>query len=548
MNIVMLDLIWAAVLLLCQAAAGYFLFERCGEKGWKSFIPVYSRYICHRIVWKTAPFAAYVVCGLCLPVTIFFIPAEAGGWQMSMALLVSMLLLRGMFCYRLAKYFGRGLVYTTGLFVMGPVFYIFLAAYPKKGAGDKNVPHASEQGKKGAVWKLFKVGSIPLTILLTVGIVGNTLLYLGIGAVRIDSRNFPGSEFREQLLEEEYGRDGLLTRAERESVKELHIYWEGPEGLKYFPELTSLTCSDLPAEVSTVDIGDNPKLREFDCEDASLTYLDVSKNQDLELLHCMENDIRNLDVSGNPHLKELWCDTNSVTSLDVTRNPELIHLWCDRNALTDLDVRKNQELTSLTCSWNEIDSLELSENPKLKELMCTGNRLTQLDVSGNPELARLICGENDITELKLGRAESLKELDCSYNQLSSLDVSGRKQLEVLDVRGNCDLKELDCRGAALGSLDLDGCPNITALYAGEQNITVEVSYDPESGTYRSDSEILSPAAEIRGNGIELDAEGRLILEKIDGQTAEFSVTVYDSSRLESGSGVLSGTITFVEME
>lgn len=62
MKVIMCDIIWCCVLGLSSGAAGYVLFKRCGEKGWKSFVPFYSTYIYYSLVWDVLPFKIYLGC------------------------------------------------------------------------------------------------------------------------------------------------------------------------------------------------------------------------------------------------------------------------------------------------------------------------------------------------------------------------------------------------------------------------------------------------------------------------------------------------------
>ncbi|NZA37286.1 DUF5684 domain-containing protein [Eubacterium callanderi] len=54
----LLALAWYVFILV----AGWKLFEKAGEPGWKSLIPIYGSYILYKISWKTSMFWVYLAC------------------------------------------------------------------------------------------------------------------------------------------------------------------------------------------------------------------------------------------------------------------------------------------------------------------------------------------------------------------------------------------------------------------------------------------------------------------------------------------------------
>ena len=132
------------------------------------------------------------------------------------------------------------------------------------------------------------------------------------------------------------------------------------------------------------------------CSDNRLTSLNVSNNPKLKELYCYNNPLKALDISKNSALEWIHCDNNQLTSLDISKNTELIGIRCCENQLTSLDISKNTELINIYCQDNQLTSLNLSNNPKLAELWCHGNQITALDVSKNTNLRHLRCFNNSI--------------------------------------------------------------------------------------------------------------------------------------------------------
>ena len=214
--------------------------------------------------------------------------------------------------------------------------------------------------------------------------------------ININSTNFPDDNFRNFVLEQDYGKDGVLTGDEIKNITSIRVESKNIsslKGIEYFTALKELECNSNP-----------------------LTYLDVSNNYALEKLECLNHQLTTMDLSKNTALKELRCSGGkNQTSLDVSKNTALEYLWCGHDNLTSLDVSKNTALKELICYYNQLTTLDVSKNLTLKRLDCSNNQLSSLDVSKNTEL---------------------EELDCYHNQLASLDVSNNTGLKTLEFGSN----------------------------------------------------------------------------------------------------------------
>ncbi len=155
-----------------------------------------------------------------------------------------------------------------------------------------------------------------------------------------------------------------------------------------------------------LDISHNPYLEEFsydliDGEPDKLKSLDLSKNKNIEELHYHGANLESLGVSHNPKLKILSCTNTKITKLDVSQNPNLEKLYCGECNLTNLYISKNNKLEKLNCSYNKLTKLNVSHNLNLKELYLEGNKLTKLDISKNTKLKRCEYAENPLTCIKI---------------------------------------------------------------------------------------------------------------------------------------------------
>ena len=192
-----------------------------------------------------------------------------------------------------------------------------------------------------------------------------------IEIIAINETNFPDENFRNWVLSQFYGKDGVLTDAEIACVKNMNLYppeynIQNMQGLEFFTALRSIDISG-----------------------GNLTSLDVSKNTKLESLYCYGNMFTSLDLSQNKALISLNCFGNLLTSLDLSNNTALKSLVCKYNQLTSLDVSKCTALQMLECEYNQLTSLDVSNKTALYWLSCNNNQLTSLDVSGCPNLSIL---------------------------------------------------------------------------------------------------------------------------------------------------------------
>ena len=286
--------------------------------------------------------------------------------------------------------------------------------------------------------------------------------------IAIDATNFPDENFRNWLLEQDYGQDGKLTEEEIGGITRIEVFGYGIKdltGIGVFTALAELYCSSN--QLTSLDVSKNTALQILCCHYNQLTALDVSNNTALTYLDCGYNQQTSLDVSKNTALETLYCNNNQLTALDVSKNTALTALDCSSNQLTSLDVSKNTAVVNLYCNSNQLTALDVSNNTALTRLFCSLNQLTSLDVSKNTAVVDLYCNSNQLTALDVSNNTALTALDCSSNQLTSLDVSNNTALTVL----HCYLNNFD--EAAMDAL-VASLPNV-------ENSDFFVKYPEDSG-------------------------------------------------------------------
>lgn len=194
--------------------------------------------------------------------------------------------------------------------------------------------------------------------------------------IPINETNFPDEIFRNYLLSQDYGSDGMITDEEIAEITTIEVVEKGIaslKGIELFTALEQLFCQNN--QLTSLDVSNNTALTYLDCENNQLTSLDVSKNTALECFYCGSNQLTSLDVSKNTMLTDLGCGNNQLTSLDVSKNTALTMLWCQNLQLVSLDISKNTALEWLKCSDNQLTSLDVSKNTALTGLECDGNQI-----------------------------------------------------------------------------------------------------------------------------------------------------------------------------
>ena len=173
--------------------------------------------------------------------------------------------------------------------------------------------------------------------------------------ITINKTNFPDANFRNWLLAQDYGKDGVLTE---EAIKDVTVIdvskklIRSLKGIEHFTALKKLDCSFNG--LTTLDVSGCTALTELRCFLNKLTDLNLSGCTALKVLFCAQNNLTSLDLSGCTALKKLYCVQNNLTSLDVSGCTALTSIDCFGNKLTTLDLSGCTALTFLHCYYNQL--------------------------------------------------------------------------------------------------------------------------------------------------------------------------------------------------
>ena len=326
--------------------------------------------------------------------------------------------------------------------------------------------------------------------------------------IAINETNFPDAFFRDYLIAQSYGSDGVITDEEIATIKIMEVASRNISNLKginYFTAITKLTCQNN--NLTTLDLSMNTALTEINCSMNRLTTLDVSNNTELITLNCQGNQLTSLDVSKNTTLKTINCYSNQINgeemdvlveSLPNTENGMLFIIINENegNAMTSTQVAAAKSKGWIPKYFDGSDWLgyegivgvvinetnfpdENFRNYLKSQSYGRDGVITDNEIGGNGLIA---VDELKITNLKgIEYFTELRWLSCPNNQLTSLDLSKNTELEMLwcnnnlltslDVSKNTKLIYLVCSDNQLTSLDVSKNTLLTGLYCVDNQIT-----------------------------------------------------------------------------
>ena len=284
----------------------------------------------------------------------------------------------------------------------------------------------------------------------------------------IDETNFPDENFRNWVLAQDYGADGILTDNEIAAVFYIDVHDKSIadlKGVEYFTALTELSC--YRNQLTLLDVSKNTALTYLDCCDNLLISLDVSKNTALTTLLCSINQLTSLDVSKNTALTTLSCSNNQLTSLDVSKNTALWFIYCDGNQLTSLDVSQNTALVVLYCHYNQIKGAAM--DALIAGLPSTGGTFYAIEPDNSSE-------QNVVTKPQVASAKEKRWTPLYWNN----ETRNWEEYEGSDP----EIAPVDQGESIDIGTELDENTNLDGNVVGDVYYCIssgDGSYDPEEG-------------------------------------------------------------------
>ena len=122
---------FSAIIYIIGVIGMFKVFEKCGLEGWKAIIPFYSDYVFSEKVGVPKYVLYFWIAGIVDWVIVMPI-SHSGGFIGILFSLVGFILsiffivVRGRFCYWIAKSFGYDVGFAIGLFFLSFVFFLIL--------------------------------------------------------------------------------------------------------------------------------------------------------------------------------------------------------------------------------------------------------------------------------------------------------------------------------------------------------------------------------------------------------------------------------------
>jgi len=114
-------LVWA----ICSVIANIHIFQKAGERGWKSFVPIYNNYITYKISWRPLWFWVSALLFVASVVLNYLSHNEVLD-IIAIVVTVASALIHMVGLYRLSRAFGHGFPFALGLIFLHPVFILIL--------------------------------------------------------------------------------------------------------------------------------------------------------------------------------------------------------------------------------------------------------------------------------------------------------------------------------------------------------------------------------------------------------------------------------------
>lgn len=328
-----------------------------------------------------------------------------------------------------------------------------------------------------------------------------TVTFVYPDGLPIDEEHFPDPVFRDYLMEQDYGQDGLIMDDEIADIISISITENSElkslQGIEYFTELSSLSC--YGCQLESLDVSKNTKLMLLQCQENNLKELNLGNLSSLMIVNCSDNAFTYIEgegytvsntqgsYAGNQNLEMPVTYDSSIGSWRTADNTfgdgtiinSLTESLADGTTIEFIEegnyaTLPDTSFTSAYFSWDKDGDLPVSGIvefvfpegvPITKQFFPDDNfrdyllsqdygedefladteiaEITELDVS--IENLNLTLGTEGKTIYDLTGIEyftALTSLECGGNALTTLDVSANTLLESLSC-GNNDLSRLD---------------------------------------------------------------------------------------------------------
>ena len=301
--------------------------------------------------------------------------------------------------------------------------------------------------------------------------------------IGINETNFPDENFRNYLLNQNYGKDKIITETELTGIKNINVLNKNISSIKGIENFTYLErFSAYNNNLTEVDLSKNTNLTSCSLSKNKLTNIDLTANTKLQSIDISENEFTDTSFKfpETDTVKTIYVNNNNLTTFDCTKYKNLDYLNIKNNQVSS--IKPGENLTKLNLEGNNITSLNDINCPKLKELILNNNtNLTSVDLTSLPALQRLFLENTNITSLDLSKnvnLMNLRILNSPVAQLNNLDNC--TSLETLYLN-NCNVSSVDlsslnkikniyCISSPITTLDTSSVPTLEIINCRNVNI------------------------------------------------------------------------------
>jgi surface protein len=267
--------------------------------------------------------------------------------------------------------------------------------------------------------------------------------------IHINADNFPDQNFRNWLLQQDYGLDGVLTKRELDAITVMEPTGRqiaDLTGIGYFTALTTLNCQNN--QLTALDVTNNTALTKIQCfhnrlgvhamqvlveslptisssspHGVLVVYYDGDPDdqnsftqEQVSAASAKRWDVKNMSATFQPRIL-----INEASFPDENfRNWVLDNIDSNGNGNGMLEDNEFNGVTSINVSNKNIADLTgIEVFYKLEYLYCSNNQLTTLDISCFTMLGVLFCHQNQLHSITLPPATNsrLWSLSCLNNPI-----------------------------------------------------------------------------------------------------------------------------------
>ena len=300
----------------------------------------------------------------------------------------------------------------------------------------------------------------------------------------INAENFPDENFRNFLLRQDYGQDGLFTKEEIATVTAINVSSQNVaslQGIEFFTAITALDCTNN--QLTALDVSNNTKLTTLKC------YCNKIKKAQMEALIASMPEVENgnfyvyykneQEAEGGATFDDDQGDwifgARGFSQGEITSNETILPtdyneitkalaaiaaskgwtVWChgyyesgnygwyvyEVSGLLAINEKNfpddNFRAYLLSQSYGKDGLFTEDEIAAVTTLNVSAMGIASLDgIELFTALTELRCNNNQLTSLVLSKNTKLTYVDCSNNLLTELDLSKNTSLVKLYCYGN----------------------------------------------------------------------------------------------------------------